>query len=157
MLALAVVAAYTATAGGRLAVVGASLAGAGAFVLLAGVALRIPLLVPWAVILAGGGYLAGREHHSVADGWAPVVGAALLLAAELASWSIEHEARIHETRTLVVRQATILVALVAGAAVVSFVLVGTAAISLSAGVLVSAVGVAAAVASIGVVVRLLRT
>lgn len=153
---LGCVAAYAATSGGTLAVVGASLAGAGALFLAVGVVLRVPLVVPWAVALAGAGYLAGREHHSVVDGWAAAVGAALLLAAELASWSIEHERRIKEERSLVLRQALILAGLVVGAALVGFVLVGAAAVSVTTGLAVTAVGVAAAIASVSVVLRLLR-
>jgi hypothetical protein len=104
----------------------------------------------------GGGYLTGREHRPLADGWAAVVGAALLLAAELASWSTDHDARIRVERALVIRQAAILAGLVTGAALLGFVLVGAAAVSTSTGVLFTAVGVGAAVASITVVLRLLR-
>jgi hypothetical protein len=156
VLVLVGVALYTATSGGTLAVVGAVLAGAGALVMAVGLGVRIPLLVPWAVLLAGGGYLVGREHHTIVDGWAPVVGAGLLLAAELATWSIEHDRRIFEERALVVRRSLTLAGLVGAAAVVGFVLVGAAAISVSSDLLVTAVGVAAAVASIAVVYRLLR-
>jgi hypothetical protein len=153
---VAAVAAYAATAGGTLAIVGASLAAAGALVLAVGVILRLSLFVPWAVLLAGAGYLAGREHHTVVDGFAALVGAGLLLAAELASWSIEHEARIHEERPLVVRQSLLLAVLVAGSALVGFVLVGASAVATSTGLVLSAVGVGAAVASVSIVLRLLR-
>jgi hypothetical protein len=108
------------------------------------------------VFLVGAGYLVGRERHSVADGWAAIVGAALLLAAELAFWSVDHDARIHEDRALVVRQSLVLGGLVAASALIGFVLVGAASISASTGLLLTAVGVAAAVASVGVVLRLLR-
>jgi len=153
---LAAVAVYTALTGGRYALLGESFAGAGAIALAAGIIIRLPLAVPWAVGLAGAGYAIGRAHHAVVDGWASAVGAGLLLAAELATWSIEHDARIREERTVVVRRVLILAALVGGAALLGFVLVGAAAVSASTGIALTAVGVAAAVASVAVVLRLLR-
>jgi len=117
---------------------------------------RFAPLVPWAIGFAGVGYVVGREHHRVVDGWAAVGGAALLLSAELAAWSIAHDRRIREERPVVVRQAVTLALLVAGSALVSFVLVGAAAVSASAGLALTAVGVAAAVGAVSVVLRLLR-
>lgn len=150
------IALYTAAGGGTLASVGGSLAAAGAVCLAAAVLLRLPAAVPWAVALAGAGYLVGRTHHHVVDGWAALVGAGLLLGAELASWSIDHDRRIREERAVVVRHAAMVAALVSASAVVAFVLVGVAAVSLSAGLALTAVGVAAAVASVSVVLRLVR-
>jgi len=118
--------------------------------------LRWPSTVAWAVLAAGVAYVVGREGRPLVDGWAAVVGAALLVAAELASWSIEHDARIRTQRTLVLRRAATLSALVLAALVVDFLLLGTAAIAASAGVLLAAVGVAAAVAAVATVLRLVR-
>lgn len=154
--ALAGVASYTATGGGSLASVGGALGAAGALLLAGGIAVRVTAVVPWAVAFAGIGYVVGREHHNVVDGWAALVGAALLLAAELAAWSIEHDRRIHEERQVVLRRAAAVSGLVAAAALVSFVLVGAAAVSTSAGLALTAIGVAAAVAAVSVVLRLLR-
>ena len=156
MALLAAVAAYTAVTGGRYALLGESIAIGGAVALAAGIVIRLPLAVPWAVGLAGAGYVIGREHHAVVDGWASAVGAGLLLAAELAAWSIEHDARIREERTMVVRRVLLLAALVGGAALLGFVLVAAAAVSASTGIALTAVGVAAAVASVAVMLRLLR-
>ena len=124
--------------------------------LVAGLVLRWPLTIPWAVLLAGGGYLLAREGNPLVDGWAAALGVLLLLAAELASWSIDHDARIQAEPSLVVRRLVTLTALIAGALVVNFILLGTAGITATAGVLIAAVGVAAAVASVAVVLRLLR-
>ena len=99
--------------------------------------MRFPFAIPWAVLLAGAGYVVARVHHSVADGWAAVVGAALLLAAELAAWSIASDGRIHEERAVVLRQSVTVAALVVAAALVSFVLVGAAAVSAAAGLLLT--------------------
>lgn len=154
--ALGGVTAYTATGGGSLASVGGVLGAVGALLLLGGIAARVTVLVPWAVAVAGIGYVVGREHHRVVDGWAALVGAGLLLAAELAAWSIEHDARIDEERPVFVRRVLSVTGLVGAAALVSFVLVGAAAVSTSAGLALTAVGVAAAVAAVSVVLRLLR-
>lgn len=150
------VAAYTATGGGTLASVGGTVAVAGALGLAAAVLVRFAPLIPWAVGFVGIGYVIGREHHHVVDGWAAVVGTALLLSAELAAWSIAHDRRIHEERQVVLGQAVALALLVAAAGLVSFVLVGAAAVSTSAGLALTAVGVAAAVSAVSVVLRLLR-
>lgn len=126
----------------------------GAVVLAVGIVLRFHVAVPWAILLAGAGYVLAHAEQSVADGWAAVVGAAMLLAAELAAWSIASDRRIHEEPALVVRRSLTIAALVCSAAVVSFVLVGAAAVSASAGLLLTGIGVAAAVASVAVVLRL---
>ncbi|MGH3003057.1 MAG: hypothetical protein ACRDM1_10440, partial [Gaiellaceae bacterium] len=131
--------------------------GAAALALLSlGLVFRWRSTIPWAVILAGAGYLVGVEGRPVVDGWAAVVGVALLLAAELASWSMEHDRRIPSEGALVLRRATTLAALAAAALLVNFVLLAAAALSASAGVLLAAVGVAAAVAAVSLVLRLLR-
>lgn len=121
-----------------------------------GLVLRWPTTIPWSVLLVGGGYLLSRAGNSVVDGWAAAIGVLLLLAAELASWSIEHDARIAAERSLVLRRIATLIALVAAALLVNFLLLATAGISASSGVLLAAVGVAAAVAAVAVVLRLLR-
>lgn len=156
MATAAGVAAYTLSTGDTLGRTGAVLGALGAAALAVGIVLRLGVAVPWAVFLVGAGYLVGREHHAVADGWAAIVGAALLLAAELAFWSVDHDARIHADRALVVRQALFLAGLVGAAALTGFVLVGAAAISTSEGLLLTAVGVGAAVGSVTLVLRLLR-
>lgn len=121
-----------------------------------GVLLRFSFPVPWGVLLAGAGYVLARAHHSAVDGWAAVVAAALLLAAELAAWSIASDRRVREERALVVRQSLTVGVLVVAAGLISFVLVGAAAISTTAGLMITAVGVAAAVGAVAVVLRLVR-
>jgi hypothetical protein len=157
--ALALVAgvdAYAVADGGNVAALAVATGAISLLVLGAGLVLRWPTTVPWAVLVSGAGYLITREGHSVVDGWASVVGVALLLAAELASWSIEHDRRIRSERSLVVRRIGTLAALAAAALLVDFVLLAAAAVTASAGVLIAAVGVAAAVSAIGVVLRLVR-
>jgi hypothetical protein len=148
--------AYIDASGGHLARVGA---GAGAFglaLLVLGLVLRWPTTIPWSILLVGGGYLLAREGHSVVDGWAAAIGVLLLLAAELASWSIEHDARIEAEASLVRRRIATLSALIAAALLINFMLLAAAGVAASSGVLLAAVGVAAAVAAVAVVLRLLH-
>jgi hypothetical protein len=149
-VALAAVTAYAFSGGDTVASAGGAVAGVGTVALAAGLLLRFPVAIPWAVMLAGSGYVLARTHHSVVDGWAAVVGGALLLAAELAAWSLAGDRRIHEERPVVIRQSLTVVALVVSATLVSFVLVGAAAVSATAGLLLTAVGVVAAVCAVGV-------
>jgi hypothetical protein len=148
--------AYVEGGSGRLASLGAVVGALGLALLIVGLVLRWPTTIPWSVLLAGGGYLLAREGNPIVDGWAAAIGALLLLAAELASWSIEHDARIKAERSLVFRRIATLIALIVASLVVNVILLGTAGLSASAGVLVAAVGVAAAVTSVAVVLRLLR-
>ena len=147
---------YTAVTGGRLAVLGEALAYAGALVIAIAVVGRFASVIPWGIALAGGGYVAGRVGHGTADGWAAGIGAALLLAAELAAWSAAHDRRFTEERPLLVHRLALLGGLLACAALAGFVLMGAAALSASAGILLSAVGMAAAITAVGVILRLLR-
>jgi len=116
--------------------------------------LRFPLAIPWAIGLSAAGYVVGREQHPTVDGWSPAIGAGLLLAAELAAWSIDHDRRIVSERALVLRDAARLAVLVAAAGLLGFVLVGAAAVSSAAGLLLTAIGVVAAVSAVGVILRL---
>jgi len=147
---------YAIAVGGSLAALAIATGGLSLVLLGAGLVLRWPATIPWAVLASGAGYLITREGHAVVDGWAALVGVALLLAAELAFWSIEHDRRIRTERALVVRRVWTLVMLAAAALFVDFVLLAAAAVTASAGVLLAAVGVAAAVAAVAVVLRLAR-
>jgi hypothetical protein len=156
LAALGGVVAYAVASGGRLASVAVALGAGGLAALAVAIVMRWPGAIPWAILAVGAAYLAGREGKAVVDGWATVVGAALLVAAELAAWSIEHDARIRTQRSLALRRVGTLVALVAGALLVNFLLLATAAVAASSGVLLAAAGVAAAVSAVAVVLRLLR-
>ncbi|HVU79349.1 MAG TPA: hypothetical protein VHC67_17375 [Gaiellaceae bacterium] len=146
----------TSLGGGVAGDAGAVVALAGLPVLLATASLRFAPGIPWAVGLSGAGYAIGRAHHGTVDGWAPVVGALLLLAAELAWWAAEEDPRIHTEPAVVLRRAGLLAVLAGAAALTGFVLVGAAAVSTSAGVALSALGMAAAIGAVAVVLRLLH-
>lgn len=144
------------TNGDHLASIGAVLGAIGLALLTLGLVLRWPMTIPWAVLLAAAGYLVGRLGSSGVDGWAALIGVLLLTSAELASWSLEHDARIHAEPALIVRRLATLVALLAAALFVNFLLLGTAGVGAPGSVLLIAVGVAAAVGAIAVVLRLAR-
>jgi hypothetical protein len=156
LLALGGACAYAAATAGRFAPI-AIVTGTLAVGLLAlGIVLRWPSMIPWTIVLAGAGYLAARDGKELVDGWAAVVGVLLLLAAELASWSIEHDARIRTEPALAIRRAATLAALCFAALLVNVMLLGAAGVAASAGVLLAAVGVAAAVTAVALVLRLVR-
>ena len=142
--------------GGRFAGLAAAAAVVGIALLTAALALRLHPLLPWALAATGTAYLAGRAGHHAVDGRAAVVGALLLLAAELGSWSIEDDARIRAERALVVRRLVAVGALVAAALAVDVVLLAAAAVASPAGVVLAAAGVAAAVTALALVLRLVR-
>jgi len=156
MAALGLAAGDAVLHGGRLALLAAALAIAALGLLLVGLLFRRPFAIPWSILLVAAAYLVGREGSPVVDGFAAVVGALLLLSAELGSWSIGHDARIQTEPSLAVRRVVIVGALVAGSLLVDFVLLGTAAVSSGAGVLLAIVGVAAAVGAVAVVLRMVR-
>lgn len=156
VVTLAGVSAYAFSGGDTVSSAGGGIAVAGTLVLALAILVRVHVGVSWAVLLAGAGYVVARANHSVVDGWAAAVGGGLLLAAELAAWSIASDRRIREEPALIVRQSVTVAALVAGAGLVSFVLVGAAAVSATAGLLLTAVGVAAAVGAVAVILRLVR-
>ena len=67
---LAGVSAYAFSGGDAVASAGGAVAGVGTLALAVGILLRFPIVVPWAVMFAGAGYVLARAHHSVVDGWA---------------------------------------------------------------------------------------
>ncbi|HEY5294897.1 MAG TPA: hypothetical protein VIJ70_05425 [Gaiellaceae bacterium] len=157
LAALAAADTYAVTAAGRFASVSLGLATASIVLLVLGLLLRLPSTIPWALLAAAAGYLVGIQGRDTVDGWAAVIGVALLLAAELASWSIDHDKRIRSERALVVRRAATLAVLAAVALFVNFMLLAAAAVTAAAGTVVAAVGVAAAVTAVAIVLRLVRT
>jgi hypothetical protein len=141
---------------GRFTLLAIALVAAAVGLLTGGLLVRLPFAIPWSVLLVAAAYLVGREGSSVVDGLAAVVGVLLLLSTELGFWSIQHDARIRAEPSLTLHRLAIIGGLVCGALLVNFILLGTAAVSASAGVLLAAVGVAAAVAAVAIVLRLVR-
>ena len=157
MAALAVAGIDALAQGGDLTTLVAAIAGCAILVLVLGLVRRRPVAIPWSVLLTAAAYLVGREGNPAVDGGAAIVGALLLLSAELASWSIEHDARIEVERRLTAWRAGVVVALVAGALLVNFLLLGAAALTASSGLVVAAAGTIAAVTAVAIVLRLVRS
>jgi hypothetical protein len=154
LVALGATVAYAVATGGRLAPVSLGVGAIGLGLLALALVARWATLVPWAILVTAGGYVAGRAETHVVDGWAAVVGVLLLLAAELAIWSIEHDTRIRTEHALTVRRCSTLALLGAAALLMNFLLLATAGIDASASVVLAAAGVAAAVSALVVVLRL---
>jgi hypothetical protein len=130
-------------------------AGALAIVLLLiAIVLRSARIVAWAVGFGAVAYVLERIGHQAVDHRAVFVGVLLLLAAELATWSTDLDARISSDRRLVVRRALTLAALCAAALLTNVVLLATTALAATPGTLLAGVGTTAAVAAVAVVLRL---
>jgi putative flippase GtrA len=126
---------------------------AGGVLMAFALATRWRAVFPFGLVLVGASYavfLAVRNGS--VDPWAPVVAAALLVAAELGYWSLERSPSRSE-RAVVLRR----LAGLAGAAVVT-VLVGSLVLLIATGaaggVALEAAGVAAAVLAVAAITRL---
>ena len=120
--------------------------------LAAGLALRLPVAVPLAVLALGSGYsvLLGVEGGAL-DGRAPVLAVALFLLAELAYWSLElHEAMADEPGAYA-RRIGLLSALALGALAVGAGLLAVVDAGERGGLAIEAVGAVAAVAALAIV------
>lgn len=110
-------------------------------------------LLPWALALClatyAAGLLAGRD---ALDPLAPAFAAGLLVAAELAYWSLESSAA-PETRATLLRRAGVIAGLALATAALGGVLLAAAQVRPPGGPLVLAAGVAAAVASFVLLAR----
>jgi len=129
--------------------------GAGAIVVLAaGLAARSPSLLVWGLALTGAEYAVWLELGTHAlDQRAPIVGGALLLTAELAFDSLEPEVGRPE-RNAVLGRAIALAVVVLVAVGAGAIVLAAAAVPLSGGIGLTAVGAAAVVAVLGVIARL---
>jgi hypothetical protein len=125
----------------------------GAVLLAAAVLVRRPGSVLWGIVASGAGFLVGR--HGIGVGTA-LAGAALLLAAELAYWSIEDDRRITVERPVIVRRAAVVGAVAVAGLAVDLVLDAATSLQAPSGVLLAALGVAAMVASFSLLAVLAR-
>jgi hypothetical protein len=129
--------------------------GAAAGLLLAfGLVTRLAPLIPPALVLLGGGYaLYLAIETETVDPWAPVYAAGLLVLAELAYASVEHQAAPDEAAMLARRVAT-MVALAVGAVVLGTILLATASVGSGGGLAVHALGAVAAAAALALLALL---
>ena len=147
-------AAYPAAAATRLPWLHAGVAVAAVAILVVGMVLRRATLFLWALVLLGGSYalwLALGTH--ALDQRMPIIGAGLLLTAELAFDSLEPEVGPPES-TVVVARAVALVLLVFAAVAAGALVLLMAAVPLSGGVVVTALGAVAAVLALALITRL---
>jgi hypothetical protein len=132
------------------------LAGVG-LVLAAGAALRLPsllapaltvLLAEYAVVLVGRG--------DRVDAAAPLVGAGLLLYAELASWAGEARPRVRDERQVLTARAVVVAASTLAATTVGVLVLAAAAVPAGGGLTRLAIGVVAATATLALVAVVAR-
>ncbi len=138
---------------GAYALVALALGLGGAVLLAAAVALRWPGSVMWAIVASGAGFVVGRHGIGVSTALA---GCALLLAAELAHWSIDDDRRIAVERQVTVRRAAVVGAVTAAGFAVDLVLAAATSLRAPSGVVLAAIGVAAMVASLSMLAVLAR-
>ncbi|MDQ5822214.1 MAG: hypothetical protein M3540_12305, partial [Actinomycetota bacterium] len=81
-----------------------------------------PGLVPWAIVSLGGSYAVSLHGLTGIDGRAPLVGALLVLVAELAYWSLERRTTVGDEAGLHRRRAVSIVALTCGVAALGAIL-----------------------------------
>ena len=113
-------------------------------------------LVPWAVAFLGAAYvlsLVARGGGGVDEG-TPLVAAGLLAFAELAVWSRQERQSYRAARAIFVTRAIALLALVLGGLIAAALVVGVSAVPTGGGLAWTLVGAVAAVAILGVAVRL---
>jgi hypothetical protein len=114
-------------------------------------------LLPWALLCIGVAYaIAVIARGSKLDEAAPLVGAAMLLCAELATWSIAERYGIAAERAAVVVRARALGLLVVAGLAAGALVVGLAAAPGGGGLGWTLLGATAAVLAIGVAARLTR-
>jgi hypothetical protein len=145
-----------AAAGGALAEALAWLAGLG-LLLAAGAAFRLPsLLVPALTVLLAeyAVALAGRGQR--VDAAAPLVGAGLLLYAELASWATEARPQVRDERPVLVARSAVVAASVTGALALAALVLLAAGLPAGGGLTRLAVGVAAATLTLVLVATVAR-
>jgi hypothetical protein len=120
-------------------------------------ALRLPGLLAPAMVLLMAGYaivLVGRGDRI--DPAAPLVGAGLLLYAELASWAAEARPRVRDQRPVLTTRAMVVTASTLAALGLGAVVLLVAALPAGGGLVRLAVGVAAATATLTLVAVLAR-
>lgn len=114
------------------------------------------VLVPWSVVSLGAAYAVSLHGTDAIDSRAPVVGALLVLVAELAYWSVERRAPIGDEAGLHLRRAATVLATTAAAAAVGAALLTATAVPLGGSVAWDGLGLAAAAAAVATLALLSR-
>jgi hypothetical protein len=114
-------------------------------------------LLPWALLMAGIGYGISLVRGGGIDESAPLIGAGVLLAGELATWSMDERYTMRVERGLAVSRALAVAGLVVGGLLVGGLVLALAAAPSGGGLGWTLVGAVSIVALLAVVVRLART
>jgi hypothetical protein len=121
--------------------------GAAVFLLVVGLVLGRTAAVPWAVAGLGVAYAATLGGEDL-DGRVPLYAAGLLLTAELAYWSLELRKGAPDEPGMAVRRLIGLLVAAVVALVAGSLLVAVAHVPLRGGLVVEAIGVAAAIGAL---------
>jgi hypothetical protein len=124
-----------------------ALGGAAVFVLLVGVASGRTFLIPWAIAGLGAEYALGLGDRGL-DGRVPLYAVALLVAAELAYWSVQLRGAAADEPGMAQRRVIGLLLGATAALVVCTTLVTLARVQLGSGLLAEAAGLVAAVGAL---------
>jgi hypothetical protein len=119
------------------------------------VAVPLPSLVPWPLVILGGAYAWSLGDGAV-DQWAPVYAGGVLAIAELVYWSVELRGRAHDAERLTERRAALIAALALATVVAGGLVLAATSLRIGSGIAVDALGAAAAVVALGIVAVLAR-
>jgi hypothetical protein len=122
---------------------------AAVFVLVVGVVLGRPAAVPWALAGLGVAYAATLEPEEL-DGRVPLYAAALLVTGELAYWALRLRDGARDEPGMALRRLIALLVTAAAALVACSLLVALAHVPLRGGLVVEAIGLAAAIGALAV-------
>lgn len=148
---------YAASRDLELAPVIAIVGGIGALLLLFVILRRAEDVLAWSILMLGLAYsLSLVTHHRGVDEAAPLVAGGLLLAAELASWSVTERREIRVERRVLAARGTAIALLVVTGVGMSALVLGLAAAPVGGGLGWTILGAASAVGVIGLATRLAR-
>jgi hypothetical protein len=149
--------AYAVTRDLRLAPLTATIGGLGCVLLLYALVRRVDDMLPWPIVVIGVTYAIPLfVRGGGIDEGAPLIGAGLLLSAELAAWSFDERWAIRAERAVVVARGVALGLLVLGGLAAAALVLALAAAPVGGGLAWTVLGAAAAVVVVGLAARLGR-
>ncbi len=113
-----------------------------------------PAPIPWALASLGASYAVSLHGQRTVDGRAPLVGAALVLLAELAYWSLERRTPVGEEAGLHLRRAVSVLATTLGSAAAASILLAATSVPVGGSVTWDVLGLAAAAGAVAVLALL---
>lgn len=128
---------------------------AGVFVLVVGLVLGRPAAVPWALAGIGVAYAATLDPGDL-DGRVPLYATGLLVTGELAYWALQLRDAARDEPGIALRRVIALLVTAVAAVVAGSLLVALAHVPLRGGLVVEAVGLAAAIGALAVLLMAAR-